>query len=141
MRLLPTPDPQRLYPHQPSSRVLAAGWNVVVGVRLLLPDRILSDPRNPAYRVALTHFVGDVPLGLVALILGAVMLAGLYTSRGRSIVLAATGLALLTWLLFAVDIALAFLPQLGTIVYAQVAVLHAFAYWHTVAYNRQQDRL
>jgi len=128
-----------MYPRVTSARVLASLFNLAVGVRLLMPDTILDNPANPSYRLASVHFLGDVPLGVGLLVYGAAMVASLYTDRWEVVPSVATWLSLVTWLLFAVDLALVNISQLGTLVYLLVAALNGFAYWHLLLWHRNMQ--
>ena len=136
MRLLPPSPPGHMYPRVTSVRILAPLFNLAVGVRLLMPDPILDNPANVSYRLAAVHFRGDVFLGVGLLLYGAAMVASLYTDRWEAVPSVATWLSLVTWLLFAVDLALVNPSQLGTLVYLLVAALNGFAYWHLLLWHR-----
>lgn len=136
-RLLPTAEIGHHYPRVTSARTLSALFNVVVGVRLLLPDNVLG---NPSYRKIAALFVGDLPFGLVVLALGLVMTASLYTDRWLLVVNFATWLSALTWGLFAYCLATLNITQLGSLVYGLVAVLNMYAYWHLLLWDRQLQR-
>src|SRR4051794_4734004 len=138
MRLFPVGDPAHLYPRVTSARVMAAVVDVAVGVRLLCPDEVLAS--SPGYRLMLEHFRADWPLGLALLAFGAVMVAALYRDRFGRAVDVATWLALITWGLVAVDLALVNISQLGTLAYGLVAVLHGYAYAHLLAWREQRRR-
>lgn len=140
MRWLPQPDPKHRYPRVTSARALSALFNVAVGIRLLCPDVILGSPLSPGYRLLDRHFFGDVPLGLALLLFGTVMIAGLYTDRWGRFVDVATWLAMLTWLVVAVDIALVSLSQIGTFAYALIAAMHGYAYAHVAGWRDQLRR-
>lgn len=139
-RWLPAADPSHRYPRVTSARVLAALFDVAVGLRLLWPDNILGNPLASGYRLLDQHFYGDVPLGLALLAFGAVMTAGLYTDRGMRVVAGATWLSLMTWLLVAVDIALVSISQIGSLVYVLVAVMNGYAYAHLTEWRAQIRR-
>lgn len=137
-RWLPVADASHQYPRVTSARTLSALFDVIVGLRLLMPDDILGNPMSPAYRLMDKHFYGDLPLGLALLAFGVAMTVGLYTDRWSRIVGTATWLSLLTWLLVSIDISLVSVTQIGSLVYLLVAVLHGYAY----AYMREwQDQL
>lgn len=140
MRLLPTSGamPGGRVPKLTSARVLAAGFNVAAGLRLLAPDDILSNPLAPGYRLLRTHFNNDIPLGLALLAFGVVMVAAFYTDQRWTSV--ATWLSFLTWVVVAVDIALVSLSQLGSLVYILVACLNAWAYVHHTLWLNQVRR-
>lgn len=141
MPLLPHAETGHVYPRVTSARVLSAVFNIVVGVRLLLPDNILGNPRSPSYRLLDAHFFGDVPLGFALLAFGLVMGASLYTDRWPRAVDVASWLSMLTWLLVAVDIARAVgIAQLGTLTYALDAALNAYAYAHLLSWRDQLRR-
>jgi hypothetical protein len=140
MRLLPPADPRHHLPRVTSARTVAALLNVAMGVRLLWPDEILTNPANPGYQQLARHVFGDVPLALALLTLGVVMTTGLYTDRWQRIVEGATWLSLLTWVVVAVDIALVNVSQLGTLVYAWVAVVNGYAYAHLREWQEQLRR-
>jgi hypothetical protein len=137
-RLFPTADPDHRYPRVTSARVLAALFDVAVGVRLLCPDEILTD--GSAYALIERHFFGDIPLGIGLLLFGGVMTASLYTDRLLRATDVANLLALLTWVLFAVDLTITNVSQLGTLVYALVAAMHGYAYAHLSAWRDQLRR-
>lgn len=139
-RWWPAPEPTHIYPRVTSARVLAAMFDIAVGLRLLWPDNILGNPQIQAYRLLNAHFHGDAPLGLGLLVFGAVMLAGLYTDRCSRLVGAATWLSMLTWIVVAIDIALVTLSQLATVSYILVVALNAYAYAHLVEWRQQQAR-
>lgn len=138
-RLFPAADPAHRYPRVTSSRVLAALFDLAVGLRLLFADDILG--ATPGYRLMHAHFIGDVWLGLALLAFGAVMAAGLYTDRWSVAAGGATWLALLTWLLVAIDITLVNGSQIGTFAYGILAVgVHLFAYAHLREWQEQLHR-
>lgn len=139
-RLVPTAALTHRYPRVTSARVLSAGFNLAVGLRLLGPDDILGNPRNPSYALLDRHFFGDVPLGVMLVALGAVMTVGLYTDRAGRVVGAATAWSVITWGLVAVDITLISLSQLGTLVYLLVAAMNCYAYAHLTAWRAQLRR-
>lgn len=125
-----------------SARVLAAAFNLVIGIRLLIPDDILGSV--PGYRLMYRHFLGpwagDAPLGVVCLALGAAMTAGLYSDRWSSWVKGATFLSMLTWGLVAIDLTIANPSQLGTFSYGLAAVLNIYAYSHLADWLDQLER-
>lgn len=137
-RLFPTADPDHRYPRVTSARVLTALFDVLVGLRLLWPDDVLHS--TPAYAAVARHFLGDVPFGVALLAVGSAMLVALYTDRWCRLPQAAALLALITWMLFAVDLARINGSQIGTLAYALVAALHGYAYAHLVEWRDQLRR-
>lgn len=128
-------------PRGTSARILAACFNIAVGVRMLLPDDILGNDHNPSYRLINAHFFGDVPFGLMLLVYGAAMVFGLRSDRAPQLVHVASWLSMLTWLVVAIDIAAAIgLSQIGTLVYTLVVALNGFAYAHVLARQGVQGR-
>lgn len=138
MPLLPRVEPDHLWPRVTSARLLAACFDLAVGLRLLWPDEILGG--SPSYAYLQQHFIGDVPLGIALLLFGGAMFASLYGDRAGELVDVAHWLSLLTWLLVAIDIGRVSISQIGSLVYGLVAVLNGFAYWHLRLWRRQLAR-
>lgn len=138
-RLFPAPEPEHRYPRVTSARVLSALFNLAVAVRLLWPDDTLGG--SPSYELADRHFLGDVGLATGLLLMGLLMAVSLYTDRVDHLAGTATLLALATWLLFAVDLALVNGSQIGTLVYGILAAGgHAYAFAHLLSYRDQRHR-
>lgn len=139
MPLLPHTDPTHVVARVTSARVLSAVFNVVVGIRLLLPDDTLAS--SSGYALARQHFASDIALGLVLLLSGLFMTAGLYSDvLGRAID-AATFIGMITWGLFAFDLAWVNAAQIGTLAYGILAVgTHLYAYAHLLSWRDQQQR-
>ena len=122
-----------------SARVLSALVNLAIGLRLLWPDDSLGS--SPAYAMAETHFFGDVGLGVSLTLMGAVMWASLFTGRVDRLALAATFLALATWVLFAIDLLIENGSQIGTFAYGiPVAGGHAYAFAHLLSFRDRERR-
>lgn len=134
----PHADPDHQYPRVTSARVLSALLNVAMGVRLLCPDAMLDS--TAGYRLLRAHVLGDAPLGLVLLALGAVMTASLYTDRGGRLPGLATFASMLTWLLVAVDLAIANPSQMGTVGYGVLAAMNGYALAHLLGWRDQLQR-
>lgn len=138
-RWLPTADPLHRYPRVTSARVLSALFNLAVGLRLLWPDDSLGS--SPAYDLVERLFLGDVGLGMGALLMGAAMGASLYTERVDRPAIAATLLGLATWVVFALGLLFTNGSQIGTFAYGILAVgCHAYALAHLLSWRDQQRR-
>jgi hypothetical protein len=135
MRLLPPATPGHHYPRVTSARLLSALFDLAVGLRLLWPDDVLGS--TGGYRLLALAFRGDVPLGVALLAFGAAQAAGLYTDRHGRVVDVATWLAMITWGLIGVLLAVTNPSQLGTLAYTLAAAIHAFAYAHLLAWRGQ----
>lgn len=131
MRLLPPADPSTEYPRATAARVLSAAFNLATGLRLLVPDDTLGS--SPGYRVIRTWLLGDVPLGVMLTVYGALIAYGCRWDRMPRLVDTATWLAALSWLLFAVGLTIANHSQLGTVAYSLPVALHCWAMWNTRA--------
>lgn len=143
MRWFPSPDPTHEYPQVTSARVLAAVFNLAVGLRLLWPDDSLGS--SSGYTLARSHFLwnqfGDAPLGLGLVAFGLVMGVSLYVESCRVAYAAAavTLLGLATWVLFALDLLLDNGSQIGTFAYGILAGgVHCYALSHLLSWLDQQ---
>ena len=138
MPLLPANDPTHVYGRVTSARVLSAGFDLVVGLRLLFPDDTLAS--SAGYRLAAQHFVNDYLFGGVLAAIGALLVAGLYTDRLGRALDAASLLGMALWGLFAFDLAWVNPAQIGSFAYAGFAVAHVYAYAHLLSWRDQQAR-
>lgn len=119
--------------------MLAALFDVLVGLRLLWPDDSLGS--SPGYALAHAHFLGDAYLGGGLVAMGVVMAASLYADRLQEAAGVVTVLAMATWGLFALDLLITNGSQIGTFAYGiPVAGGHAYALAHLLFYRDQQRR-
>ncbi len=118
--------------------MLSAAFDIVVGLRLLLPDDILGSV--PGYRLLDTHFVNDWVFGGGLLLLGVVMAVGLYTDRYPQLVSGAIWVSMLTWIVVAIDLVVVNPGQFGTFAYAVIAAMNGYAYAHAAEWSEQQRR-
>lgn len=127
---------RRRYPRNTSARVIAAGLDLAMGVRMLLPDDIFGT--NRGYDILDRIFFGDTPFGLMTLTCGALAAAALFSDRFTWPAIAATVISLANWSIVAIALWKTNPSQIGSLAYTAIGATNIYALAHTARWQWQR---